>query len=162
MRKLNFVLLIVLLIVVIAFSQTNQDVAIQFKLQSAQGYFQSWQSNRDPDLLQQAVKVLNDVVSTYKNNSKFTVYVAKAYFKLGDIYFYTNDDSSAIKCYIQAYNKLKTLPPSKDMITYKNYAIYSASFCYYNLQDYDNSIKYLNIVLTYGKGGDFYTDSLKL
>jgi tetratricopeptide (TPR) repeat protein len=162
MRKINFVLLIALLFVVMAFSQTNQDVTIQYKLQSAQGYFQSWQSNNDPDLLQQAVNILNDVVSTYKNNSKFTIYVAKAYFQLGDIYFYTNDNSSAIKYYIQAYNELKKLPPTKDIITYKNYALYSASFCYYNLQDYDNAIKYLDIVLSYGKGGDFYTDSLKL
>ena len=162
MKKLNLILLVVFFLTVIAFSQTNQDTIIQFKLQSAQGYFQEWQSNNDPDLLQQAVNILNDLIKTYKNNSKYSTYVAKAYFQLGDIYFYNNDTQSAANNYIYAYNILKLLPSSQTILTYKNYALYSAAFCYYDSKDYANAIKYLDIILQTGKGGDFYTDALKL
>ncbi len=161
MKKI-ITLSLLLVVISFAFSQTNQDITIQFKLQSAQGYFEEWQSNNDPDLLQQAVKILNDLINTYKNKPSYSTYVAKAYFQLGDIYFYTNDNQSAAKYYLYAYDRLNGLTVSKDVLTYKNYALYSAAFCYYNLKDYDNALKYLKIVLNTGKGGDFYTDSLKL
>ncbi len=162
MKKTLLTLFILTLLLAFAFSQTNQDVTIQFKLQSAQGYFQEWQSNHDPDLLQQSVNLLNGLISKYGNHPQYATYVAKAYFQLGDIYFYTNDNESAAKNYLYAYNKLNNLKVSQTILTYKNYALYSAAFCYYDMKDYPNALKYLDIVMNTGKGGDFYSDSLKL